>query len=81
MTTISGAKIGDTIEKIKSIYPQQIKIEPGHYGGKYLIYEPQDPAYKDYLLLFETDANDEVVVRHFRAGYVHDVKYLVEGCS
>ena len=78
ITTISGAKIGNTIEEIKSIYPQQIKIEPGFYGGKYLIYEPHDSAYKNYLLLFQTY---EGVVHDFRAGYVHDVKYLVEGCS
>ena len=77
-TTISGAKVGNTIEEIKSLYPWQIRVEPGHYGGKYLIYEPQDPAYKDYLLLFQTY---EGVVHEYRVGYVHEVKYLVEGCS
>lgn len=77
-STISGVKIGDSIEEIKSLYPGQIKVEPGFYGGNYLIYESQDPAYKDYLLLFQTY---EGVVHEYRVGYVDEVKLLVEGCA
>ncbi len=77
ITTISGAKIGDTESQIKSIYPGKIKVMPGKYAGNYLIYEPTDIAYKEYLLLFESVENKVV---NFRVGYKQEVG-LVEGCS
>ena len=85
ITTISGAKVGDTEKEIKAIYPN-IEVTPGFYGGKYLIYRPQDSAYKNYLLLFEAfpprnRPENTHRVRTFRVGYEHEVAYLVEGCS
>lgn len=52
ITTLSGIRIGDT-EKIRATYPKQITEGVGHYGGKYLMYEPQESNYQNYRLLFE----------------------------
>lgn len=83
--TISGAKLGDTEEKIIAIYPS-IKITTGFYSGKYLIYKPEDPAYQEYRLLFEAkqpyqQSRASHLVKTYRFGYQHEVSALVEGCS
>jgi hypothetical protein len=79
--TLSGATIGDSEARIKSVYPDQIKTEAhpytGRSGGKYLIFQPKDKADRNYRLIFET--NNGRVVR-FRAGRLPAVDYI-EGCS
>ena len=89
ITTISGAKIGDTEEEIIATYPN-VEIAQGFYSGKYFIHRPQDSAYQEYLLLFEAeplsyDENNQPEgihkVTYFRIGYRHEVEHLVEGCS
>jgi hypothetical protein len=79
VTTISGAKIGDTEARIKSLYPGQIKVTPHNYvqNGHYLTLIPKDSADKNYRLVFETDGKR---VTRFRSGKLPEVEF-VEGCS
>jgi hypothetical protein len=79
ITTLSGAKIGDTEAKIKSLYPGKIKVEPHNYvsGGHYLVFTPKDAEYKNYRLVFETDGKRVTLIR---AGKLPEASY-VEGCS
>jgi hypothetical protein len=77
VTTEDGAKIGDTEDKIRSIYYGDLKIEPHKYvqGGHYLIVT--DSPIADKAIVFETDGRK---VTNFRAGRLPEVKW-VEGCS
>ncbi len=81
ITTVSGAKIGDTEARIKALYPGQIKVTPHEYtgamGGHYLTYVPKDKSDRNYRVVFETDGKR---VLSFRAGKLPEVEY-VEGCS
>lgn len=80
ITTIKGARIGDTEDRIKSLYPGRIKVTPHVYNrnGKshYLTFVPQDQSDKNYRLVFETDG-DRVTL--FRAGKLPEVEW-VEDC-
>ncbi len=77
VTTEDGAKIGDTEEKIKSIYDGDVQIEPHKYipGGHYMIVMG-DSASAGKAIVFETNGK---VVTNFRAGRLPEVKW-VEGC-
>jgi len=79
ITTLKGAKIGDTEAQIKSLYPGQIKVTPHKYvqGGHYLTFVPKDRADQNYRVVFETDSK---LVTQFRAGKLPEVEF-VEGCS
>jgi outer membrane protein assembly factor BamE (lipoprotein component of BamABCDE complex) len=79
ITTLKGAKIGDTEARIKSLYPGQIQVTPHKYvqGGHYLIFLPKEQADKNYRVVFETDGKR---VTQFRSGKLPEVEY-VEGCS
>ncbi len=79
ITTLKGAKIGDTEAQIKSLYPGQIQVTPHKYveNGHYLTFIPKDRADQNYRVVFETDGK---VVTQFRAGKLPEVEY-VEGCS
>jgi len=81
ITTLSGAKIGDTEARIKALYPGQIKVSPHKYtgdsGGHYLTFVPKDKSDRFYRLIFETDGKQ---VTNFRSGKLPEVEY-VEGCS
>jgi hypothetical protein len=78
ITTLSGAKIGDTEARIKSLYPGQIKVTPHTYiKGHYLTFIPKNKAEQNYRIVFETDG--QRVIR-YRAGKLPEVEY-VEGCS
>lgn len=81
ITTVSGGKIGDTEERIKSLYPGQIRVTPHEYtfdrGGHYLTYIPKDARDRNYRLVFET-LNNRVTI--FRSGRLPEVEY-VEGCA
>ncbi|HAG81913.1 MAG TPA: hypothetical protein DCL61_12290 [Cyanobacteria bacterium UBA12227] len=78
ITTVGGAKIGDTEERIKSLYPGQIEVSPHEYvpGGHYLTFVPKDSQDQQYRVVFETDGKR---VTDFRAGRIPEVEY-VEGC-
>jgi hypothetical protein len=81
ITTLRGAKIGDTEARIKALYPGQIKTTPHEYtrsqGGHYLTFIPKDAADKDYRIVFETLKGR---VTQFRSGKLPEVEY-VEGCA
>ena len=83
ITTIKGVKIGDTEERIFSLYPGQIKATRHPYqglpprNGKYLTFVPKDAADKNYRIIFET-ANNRVI--RFRSGKLPEVE-AIEGCS
>ncbi len=81
ITTLSGAKIGDTEARIKALYPGQIKVSPHNYtadsGGHYLTFVPKDKSDRFYRVVFETDGKR---VTTFRAGKLPEVEF-VEGCS
>jgi hypothetical protein len=78
VTTEDGAKIGDTEEKLKSIYNGDLQIEPHKYvpGGHYMIVMG-DSASAGKAIVFETNGR---TVTNFRAGRLPEVKW-VEGCS
>jgi hypothetical protein len=81
-TTIKGAKIGDTEERIFSLYPSQIKATPHPYvsrpphNGKYLTFVPKDAADKNYRIILEKSGNR---VTRFRSGKLPEVE-AIEGC-
>lgn len=79
ITTLSGAKIGDSEARIKSLYPGQIEVSKHKYlpTGHYLTYVPKDEQDRSNRLIFETDGNR---VTAFRAGKLPEVSW-VEGCS
>lgn len=81
VTTLSGAKIGDTEEQIQSLYPGRIQVSPHNYtgyrGGHYLTFVPQDEADRNYRLVFETLKGR---VTTFRSGKLPEVEF-VEGCA
>lgn len=79
ITTIKGAKIGDTEEQIKALYPGLIQVTPHAYNRTgyyhYLTFVPQDQADRNYRLVFETDGNR---VTNFRAGKLPEVEWVEE---
>jgi hypothetical protein len=79
VTTLRGAKIGDSEARIKSLYLGQINVTPHEYlaGGHYLTFTPKDKADKNYRLVFETDGKR---VTQMRSGKLPEVSYI-EGCS
>jgi len=78
IATTAGARINDSEERIKSLYSGQVAVQPHKYtDGHYLVVTPQDPALKDYRIVFETDGKK---VTRYRSGRVPSVEY-VEGCS
>ncbi len=78
IATTAGAKIGDTEERIKSLYPNQVTVQPHKYtDGRYLVVTPVAAADKDYRIVFETDGQK---VLRYRSGLVPSVEY-VEGCA
>lgn len=79
ITTASGAKIGDTESRIKSLYPGKIQVSPHKYvqGGHYLTVTPKEAKYKNYRIVFETDGKR---VTQYRAGKLPEVEN-VERCG
>lgn len=78
VTTEDGAKIGDTEERVKNIYGEELKVEPHKIipEGHYLVVLG-DSTSAGKALVFETDGKH---VTSFRAGRLPEVKW-VEGCS
>jgi hypothetical protein len=75
IATSTGARIGDSESRIKSLYPA-IATTPHKYvtGGHYLTVTGSDPANR---IVFETDGSK---VTTFRSGKTPAVEY-VEGCG
>ena len=77
ITTEAGAKIGDTEDRIKALYPG-VATQPHKYtDGHYLVVTPSATADQPYRLIFETDGQK---VLRYRSGRMPFVEY-VEGCS
>lgn len=78
VTTEDGAKIGDSEDKIKGIYGDELRITPHKYieGGHYLTVMG-DSASAGKAMVFETDGKQ---VTMFRAGRIPEVEW-VEGCG
>jgi hypothetical protein len=79
ITTLRGAKIGDSEARIKSLYGSQITVKPHPYvpTGHYLVFTPKDQADRQFRVIFETDGQK---VTRFRSGQLPEVEYI-EGCS
>jgi hypothetical protein len=77
--TSAGARIGDSEDKIKALYPGQVSVSPHKYttGGHYLTVVPPSSADGAYRIIFETDGKRVV---NYRAGLKPQVEY-VEGCG
>lgn len=78
VTTEDGVKIGDTEDRVKSVYGDELTVEPHKYmeGGHYMTVLG-DSASAGKALVFETDGKQ---VTMFRAGRLPEVKW-VEGCG
>lgn len=78
VTTEDGAKIGDSEDRVKNIYGDEVKVEPHKYidGGHYLTVTG-DTAHAGKALVFETDGKR---VTMFRGGRLPEVK-RTEGCK
>lgn len=76
--TAAGARIGDSEERIKGLYPGRVTVTPHEYtDGHYLTVVPSSMADSTYRIVFETDGSR---VLRYRAGVLPHVGY-VEGCS
>jgi len=74
-STLEGAKLGDSEEKIKKLYPRT-EVEGQKYvpEGHYLIVRSPD---KSRAIVFDTDGKK---VTAFRVGRMPEIEY-VEGCN
>ena len=76
--TDEGAQVGDTEDRIKSIYAGRIAVSPHKYtDGHYLTVRAAAESDSAYRLVFETDGRR---VTRYRAGVRPQVEY-VEGCA
>jgi hypothetical protein len=78
VTTEDGVKVGDSEDKVRSVYDGDLQVEPHKYieGGHYMTVMG-DSASAGKAIVFETDGKR---VTAFRAGRLPEVKW-VEGCS
>ena len=76
--TPEGALVGDTEQRVKSLYGNRISVSPHKYtDGHYLTVRPTFLADSAYRIVFETDGQR---VLEYRVGKPPQVDY-VEGCS
>ena len=73
--TRSGARIGDSEDRIKELYRGRVEVSQHAYAnGHYLTVHSED---RRYAVVFETDGK---VVTSFRIGRLPEVLYI-EGCA
>lgn len=78
VTTEDGAKIGDTEDRVKSIYGDEVEVTPHKYvPGHHYLTVRGDSASAGRAIVFETDGQR---VTMFRAGRMPEVEW-VEGCG
>jgi hypothetical protein len=76
--TAEGARVGDTEERVKALYPNRVTVSPHKYtDGHYLTVRSATPGYTIHRIVFETNNGR---VTQYQAGRVPQVQY-VEGCS
>lgn len=76
IATDRGARVGETEERVKSLYDNHLAIEDAKYdpNGHHLIYKPKETKNR---IIFETDGKH---VTYIRAGRLPEVEY-VERCG
>jgi hypothetical protein len=79
LPTTEGARIGDSEERIRTLYHHRVEVQPHKYtDGHYLIVRPEGAAPdSNYRIIFETDGQK---VLRYRTGRMPEVRW-VEGCS
>ncbi|HLA14476.1 MAG TPA: hypothetical protein VJZ25_05575 [Gemmatimonadaceae bacterium] len=78
VTTEEGAKVGDTEERLRSLYGDDARVTPHKYIAKgHYFTVAGDSASAGKALVFETDGQQ---VERFRAGRMPEVGW-VEACS
>ena len=78
IATYEGARIGDSEERIESLYAGRVEEQPHKYtDGHYLVVRPAVRADSAYRIVFETDGRR---VTRYRSGRLPEVMW-VEGCS
>ncbi|MBD2043394.1 hypothetical protein [Microcoleus sp. FACHB-672] len=79
ISTLSGARIGDTEAQIKSLYAGKLEITDHKYipGGHFMTVIPKDVEDSNSRLIFETDGNRVIYIR---AGQLPEIDW-VERCG
>ena len=78
VTTDDGAKIGDSEDRIKNIYGDDVKVTPPKYNpGWHYMTVMGDSTSAGRAIVFETDGKK---VTRYRAGELPEVQW-VEGCG
>ncbi|MCC6770303.1 MAG: hypothetical protein IT360_03740 [Gemmatimonadaceae bacterium] len=78
IATAAGARVGDAVERIETLYAGRVRRTPHKYtDGSYLTVVAVPPADTLHRLVFETDGTR---VTTYRAGRIPAVEY-VEGCA
>lgn len=78
ITTTEGAGVGDTEQRIATLYGERVTSSPHKYSdGKYLTVAPMALADSAFRLVFEVEQGK---VTKYRSGTRPQVEY-VEGCS
>lgn len=78
VTTDDGAKIGDSEDRVKDIYGDEVQVTPHKYNpGWHYMTVMGDSASAGRAIVFETDGTR---VTRFRAGQLPQVQW-VEGCG
>lgn len=76
--TTEGAGIGDTEDRIHSLFQGRVEGQPHKYvEGRHLMVRPAAAADSGHRIIFETDGKR---VTRYRAGRLPEVRW-VEGCS
>jgi hypothetical protein len=75
--TAEGARIGDTEERVLSLYPDARRMPQKYTSGSYLVVLPDAPGDTLSRYVFETDSQR---VTGYRAGVFPPVEY-VERCG
>jgi hypothetical protein len=79
VTTDDGAKIGDSEDRLKSLYGEDLQVEPHKYNpGWHYMTVLGDSASAGKAIVFETDGKR---VTMFRAGRLPEVKQVEGGCG
>ena len=78
LATAAGARIGDSEDRIATLYGQRMRVSPHKYtSGHYLTVQPSAARDSAFRTVFETDGKR---VLRYRVGVRPPVEY-VEGCS
>ncbi|HXG69173.1 MAG TPA: hypothetical protein VNJ04_01010 [Gemmatimonadaceae bacterium] len=78
LATLAGARIGDSEDRIATLYGGRVRVSPHKYtNGHYLTVQPAAPDDSAFRTVFETDGKR---VLNYRVGIRPPVEY-VEGCS